>query len=81
MSRRFEAVLEGNGPGVVFELPFEAKEEFGLARAPVRVTIDGFTFGTTVGAYSGRAIVGVGSTRPAERAGGSSRRPAPSLSR
>ena len=59
MSGRFEAVLEDNAPGVVFELPFDPKEELGRARAPVRVTIGGFTFRTTVAVYGGRALIGV----------------------
>ena len=59
MSRRFEAVLEDNAPGVVFELPFDPKQEFGQARPPVRVTIGGFTFRTTVAVYSGRGLIGV----------------------
>ena len=59
MSPRFEAVLEGNGPGVVFELPFDPTEAFGRARAPVQVTIGGFTFRTTVAVYGGRGIVGI----------------------
>ena len=59
MSLRFEAVLEGNAPGVVFELPFDPRQEYGRARAPIRVTIAGFTFRTTVAVYGGRAIVGV----------------------
>ena len=59
MSPRFEAVLEDNAPGVVLELPFDPKEELGRARAPVRVTIAGFTFRTTVAVYGGRALIGV----------------------
>ena len=59
MSPRFEAVLEDNAPGVVLELPFDPKEELGRARAPVRVTIGGFTFRTTVAVYAGRALIGV----------------------
>jgi hypothetical protein len=59
VSRRFEAVLEDNAPGVVLELPFDPKEELGRARAPVRVTIGGFTFRTTVAVYGGRALIGV----------------------
>ena len=59
MSRRFEAVLEDNAPGVVFELPFDPKEELGRARAPVLVTIGGFTFRTTIAIYGGRALIGV----------------------
>ena len=59
MSRRFEAVLEDNAPGVVFALPFDPKEELGRARAPVQVTIGGYTFRTTVAVYGGRALIGV----------------------
>jgi hypothetical protein len=34
--------------GCFIELPFDPKEEFGKVRAPVKVTINGFTFRSTV---------------------------------
>ena len=57
MRRRFEVVLEPTGQAIRFELPFDPKEAFGRARAPVRVTIGGFTFRTTVAVYGGRGLV------------------------
>jgi hypothetical protein len=44
---------------VVVELPFDPKDAFGRARAPVRVTINGFTFRTTVAVYGGVPLIGL----------------------
>ena len=44
---RFEAAVESRGSGHLVALPFDAKEVFGRARAPVRATIGGHTFRTT----------------------------------
>jgi hypothetical protein len=57
--RRFEATLEARGGGTVVELPFDPAEAFGRKRAPVRATVNGFTFRTTVAIYGGRAFVGL----------------------
>jgi bifunctional DNA-binding transcriptional regulator/antitoxin component of YhaV-PrlF toxin-antitoxin module len=51
--RRFEAVLEPFGPGAAVILPFDPKTEWGKVRAPVRGTIDGYPFTTTVACYGG----------------------------
>lgn len=40
-------------------LPFHPKEVFGKVRAPVRVTIRGFTFRTTVAAMGGEYWIGL----------------------
>lgn len=66
MTRRFEGVLQPRGQGVVLELPFDPREAFGRARAPVRVTIGGFTFRTTVAVYGGQSMIGL---NKANRAG------------
>jgi Domain of unknown function (DUF1905) len=50
----FEAVVETEDEGVFFVLPFDAKAEFGRARAPVRVTVNEFTWESTVAVYGGR---------------------------
>jgi hypothetical protein len=55
----FEAEIVDFGPALAFELPFDPKAEFGKVRAPVRVTINGFEFRTTVGAMSGRYLIGL----------------------
>ena len=51
--RRFEAVLGPFGQAGAVTLPFDPKAEWGKARAPVRGTIDGYPFTTTVARYGG----------------------------
>ena len=51
--RRFDAVLEPFGPAAAVTLPFDPKTEWGKVRAPVRGTIDGHPFTTTVARYGG----------------------------
>jgi hypothetical protein len=56
---RFSAVLggeEGERPTVV--LPFDAKQRYGKARAPVRGTVNGAAFRTTVAVYAGVHLIG-----------------------
>jgi Bacteriocin-protection, YdeI or OmpD-Associated/Domain of unknown function (DUF1905) len=56
---RFAAVLGGDeGERPTVQLPFDARERFGKARAPVRGTVAGASFRTTVAAYGGRYYVG-----------------------
>jgi hypothetical protein len=59
--QRFTAAPEeGPGGGLAIRLPFDPKEVFGKARAPVRVTIDAHPpFPTTVMVYSGVAWIGL----------------------
>jgi Bacteriocin-protection, YdeI or OmpD-Associated/Domain of unknown function (DUF1905) len=51
--RRFEAVLEPFGQAAAITLPFDPKAEWGKVRAPVRGTIEGYPFTTTVARYGG----------------------------
>jgi hypothetical protein len=56
---RFTAVLGGQeGERPIVELPFDAKERYGTARAPVRGTVNGAQFRTTVAVYSGVQLIG-----------------------
>jgi hypothetical protein len=56
---RFTAILGGeDGERPLVEVPFDVKERFGRARAPVRGTIDGAAFRTTVAVYGGRYYLG-----------------------
>lgn len=56
---RFTAILGGeDGERPVVEVPFDVKERFGRARAPVRGTVDGAAFRTTVAVYGGRYYLG-----------------------
>ena len=58
-ARRFEATLERHGSGTVAVVPFDLKEAFGSGRPPVRVTINGFTFRTTLFNMGGRPLLGL----------------------
>jgi hypothetical protein len=53
-THRFETVLEAEGAGVFFEVPLDVPATFGKARAPVRGTINGQPFRSTVATYGGR---------------------------
>jgi Bacteriocin-protection, YdeI or OmpD-Associated/Domain of unknown function (DUF1905) len=56
---KFDAEIVSFGPALAFELPFDPEAELGKVRAPVRVTINGYEFRTTVAAMSGRYLVGL----------------------
>ena len=56
---RFEAEITDLPPSLGFDLPFDPKAELGKVRAPVRVTINGFEFRTTVVSMSGRVLIGL----------------------
>jgi bifunctional DNA-binding transcriptional regulator/antitoxin component of YhaV-PrlF toxin-antitoxin module len=56
---RFKAVLGGEaGEAPTVELPFDVKERFGKARAPVRGTVNGTDYRTTVAVYGGVPLIG-----------------------
>jgi bifunctional DNA-binding transcriptional regulator/antitoxin component of YhaV-PrlF toxin-antitoxin module len=56
---RFAAVLGGDeGERPTVELPFDPRERFGKARAPVRGTVADASFRTTVAVYGGRYYIG-----------------------
>jgi hypothetical protein len=61
VSRRFRVTIAPREPGSVIgiEVPFDVKEAFGRARPPVKVTINGHTFPTTIAVYGGRSYIGV----------------------
>jgi hypothetical protein len=56
---RFRAVLGGEtGEAPTVELPFDAAVRFGRVRAPVRGSVNGTPFRTTVAVYGGRQYIG-----------------------
>jgi bifunctional DNA-binding transcriptional regulator/antitoxin component of YhaV-PrlF toxin-antitoxin module len=56
---RFEANLpEGDDARPVVEVPFDVKERFGRARAPVLARVNGVELRTTVTVYGGRYYLG-----------------------
>jgi len=54
-TKNFKTVLE---EGFV-ELPFDVRKEFGRARPPVKVTINGYTYRSTVSVYGGKYFIPV----------------------
>ena len=55
----FSAILGGDeGERPTVELPFDGKERFGKARAPVTGTVNGTPFRTTVAVYGGVYMIG-----------------------
>jgi len=57
-AQRFETVLERRGQGAVVVVPFDVRAEYGQARPPVRGTVNGHPFRTTVAVYSRRFYLG-----------------------
>ena len=56
----FEATVQAAGRGgAVVVLPFDPKEAFGRARAPVHGTVNGAPFRSTVAVYGGMAYLGL----------------------
>jgi Bacteriocin-protection, YdeI or OmpD-Associated/Domain of unknown function (DUF1905) len=58
-THRFETVLLAEDSGVFFEVPLDVPAVFGKARAPVRGTINGHPFRSTVAVYGGRSYLPV----------------------
>jgi hypothetical protein len=55
---RFTATLEGRGAGALVEVPLDVRALFGQARPPVRATVNGHTFRSTVAVYGGKYYLG-----------------------
>jgi hypothetical protein len=60
-ARRFTAELSdsGRGGGRWVEVPFDAREAFGEARAPVAATINGVPYRSRLSVYGGRTYLGL----------------------
>jgi hypothetical protein len=56
---RFTATLEGRGAGALVEVPLDVRALFGQARPPVRATVNGHTFRSTVAVYGGKYYLGL----------------------
>ena len=55
----FKGTVQRHGSPGFIELPFDPKEKFGKVRAPVKVTLNGFTFRTTIAAMGGPPCIGI----------------------
>jgi len=78
MAERFEGRLEQHGSGTLLEVPFDVRAVFGKARSPVRGTVNGHPFRTTVAVYGGRYFLGFPARDPRR---GRVRRRRPALDR
>jgi len=55
----FKGTVQRAGSAGFIELPFDPKKMFGKVRAPVKVTLNGFTFRTTIAAMGGPPCIGM----------------------
>ena len=55
----FTGTVQRHGSPGFIELPFDPKEKFGKVRAPVKVTVNGYTFRTTIAAMGGPPCIGI----------------------
>jgi Bacteriocin-protection, YdeI or OmpD-Associated/Domain of unknown function (DUF1905) len=53
-AKKFRARLGAKGHSLFFEVPIDIKKEFGRARPPVKVTINGYSYRSTVSVYGGK---------------------------
>ena len=56
-SKTFKTTLLRDGAMSAIPVPFDPKPVFGKVRAPVRVTLNGYTFRSTIAAYGGEFII------------------------
>jgi Bacteriocin-protection, YdeI or OmpD-Associated/Domain of unknown function (DUF1905) len=56
-SKRFKTTLKRDGAMSAIPVPFDPKPVFGKVRAPVRVTLNGYTFRSTIAAYGGEFLI------------------------
>lgn len=52
--KKLLAKLGAEGHSLFFEVPLDLKKEFGRARPPVKVTINGHNYRSTVSVYGGK---------------------------
>jgi hypothetical protein len=55
---RFTATLEARGSGSLVEVPLDVRSVFGQARPPVKATVNGHTFRSTIAVYGGKYYLG-----------------------
>jgi hypothetical protein len=56
---RFTATLEARGAGRLVEVPLDVRALFGQARAPVKATVNEYTFRSTIAVYGGKYYLGL----------------------
>jgi len=68
ISKRFKTTVHRDGAMCFISVPFDPKPIFGKVRAPVKVTINGYTYRSTIAAMGG--IVGIPLRRSNREAAG-----------
>jgi hypothetical protein len=53
-AKTFRGKLGGEAGGLFVDVPFDVKKEFGKARAPVKVSINGYAYRSTISVYGGK---------------------------
>jgi bifunctional DNA-binding transcriptional regulator/antitoxin component of YhaV-PrlF toxin-antitoxin module len=53
-AKRFRAKLGGDAGALFVDVPFDVKKEFGRARSPVKVSINGYSYRSTISVYGGK---------------------------
>lgn len=53
-AKKFKAVLGSDAGNLFFEVPFDVRREFGKARPPVKVSINGHSYRSTIAVYGGK---------------------------
>ncbi|MEK6375776.1 MAG: YdeI/OmpD-associated family protein [Acidobacteriota bacterium] len=56
-SKTFKTTLLRDGAMSAIPVPFDPKPVFGKVRAPVRVTLNGYNFRSTIAAYGGEFLI------------------------
>jgi len=56
-ARTFRTTIVKDGPMCIIPVPFDPKEVFGKVRAPVTVTLNGYTYRSTIAAMGGPLCV------------------------
>lgn len=59
MKKTVKAVVPPEGENFAVQLPFDASEVFGRARAPVVITVGGHSFRWTTAVYGGKSFIGI----------------------
>lgn len=56
-SKTIEVSILSDGGMCAIPVPFDPKEEFGKVRAPVKVTVNGYTFRSTIARMNGQTFI------------------------